>query len=79
MTRQGGELSRAGFLARYYDLLETLIRRQLMLGQAAIVDCWWTRRMRVEYPLLTRERLTVDAMDPLEENLASVREYIRRS
>jgi len=127
-----GGLSRAGFLAMYYDLLETLIRRQLMLGQSAIVDglvdekiaerwektaeeydaqlfvvecvCsnetvhrerldgrrrgipgWhevgWdhVERMRVEYPSLTREHLTVDAMDPLEENLASVREYIRRS
>lgn len=125
-------LSRAGFLAMYYDLLETLIKRQLMLGQSAIVDClvdgtvaerweetakeydaqlfvvecvcsdetvhrerlegrrrgipgWhevgWdhVERMRVEYPSLTRQHLTVDAMDPPAENLASVRAYIRRS
>jgi predicted kinase len=32
-------LSRPEFLAMYYDLLETLIKRQLMLGQSAIVDC----------------------------------------
>ena len=32
-------LKRATFLAVYYDLLGTLIRRQLMLGQSAIVDC----------------------------------------
>lgn len=32
-------LSRPTFLAMYYDLLETLIKRQLMVGQSAIVDC----------------------------------------
>ncbi|TDD49366.1 ATP-binding protein [Kribbella antibiotica] len=32
-------LSRPEFLAMYYGLLETLVRRQLMLGQSAIVDC----------------------------------------
>ena len=32
-------LGRAEFLAMYYGLLETLVRRQLMLGQSAIVDC----------------------------------------
>lgn len=32
-------LDRPTFLAMYYDLLGTLIRRQLMLGQSAIVDC----------------------------------------
>jgi predicted kinase len=125
-------LSRATFLAMYYDLLSTLITRQLMLGQAAIVDClvsdevaerwrqtaaqydarldviecvctdegehrrrlegrtrgipgWhevgWdhVERMRVEYPPLTREHLTVDAMDPAEQNLRLVREYVRRT
>jgi predicted kinase len=34
-----GGLERPTFLAMYYDLLGTLIRRQLMLGQSAIVDC----------------------------------------
>ena len=124
-------LSRPTFLAMYYDLLETLIRRQLMLGQSAIVDClvndaigerwektaaeydarlqviecvctdegehrrrldgrlrgipgWhevgWdhVERMRVEYPSLSRQHLTVDAMDPVENNLRLVREYISR-
>ncbi|TCC65803.1 hypothetical protein E0H73_02400 [Kribbella pittospori] len=123
-----GGLSRQSFLAMYYDLLETLVRRQLMLAQSAIVDCliddsvadrwekvateydarlrliecvctdeaehrlrlegrrrgipgWhevgWDHvdRMRVEYPGLTREHLTVDAMDPVERNLRLVREY----
>jgi predicted kinase len=32
-------LDRPTFLAMYYDLLGSLIRRQLMLGQSAIVDC----------------------------------------
>ncbi len=32
-------LGRAEFLAMYYGLLQTLVRRQLMLGQSAIVDC----------------------------------------
>ena len=32
-------LERPAFLAMYYDLLGTLIRRQLMVGQSAIVDC----------------------------------------
>lgn len=32
-------LDRPAFLAMYYDLLGTLLRRQLMLGQSAIVDC----------------------------------------
>jgi predicted kinase len=32
-------LDQPAFLAMYYDLLGTLIKRQLMLGQSAIVDC----------------------------------------
>ncbi|MGZ0146989.1 AAA family ATPase [Kribbella sp. WER1] len=32
-------LERPTFLAMYYELLSTLLRRQLMLGQSAIVDC----------------------------------------
>ena len=125
-------LTRPEFLAMYYDLLETLIKRQLMLGQSAIMDClvddkiaerwektakeydaqlfvvecvcgdekvhrerlegrrrgipgWhevgWdhVERMRVEFPSLTHQHLTVDAMDPVAENLAAVRAYIRRS
>lgn len=32
-------LSRPTFVAMYNDLLETLMRRQLMLGQSAILDC----------------------------------------
>ncbi|MEU4197684.1 AAA family ATPase [Kribbella sp. NPDC026611] len=32
-------LDRPAFLAMYYDLLETLAKRQLMLEQSAIVDC----------------------------------------
>ena len=124
-------LSRPTFLAMYYDLLETLIRRQLMLGQSAIVDgliddvvaerwqktaaeydarldvimCVCTdevehrrrlegrtrgipgwhevgwdhvERMRVEFPVLTHEHLTVDALDPVDGNLRLVRKYISR-
>jgi predicted kinase len=125
-------LDRPTFLAMYYDLLSTLIKRQLMVGQSAIVDCllnqeivdrweklaaeyggrlrvvecvcsdegehrrrlegrrrgipgWhevgWdhVERMRSEYPRLERDRLTVDAMDPLAQNLDRVRDYIRRT
>ncbi|HEY3555812.1 MAG TPA: AAA family ATPase [Kribbella sp.] len=32
-------LDRPAFLAMYYDLLGTLVRRQFMVGQSAIVDC----------------------------------------
>lgn len=32
-------LDRPTFLAMYYDLLGTLVTRQLMLGQSAVVDC----------------------------------------
>jgi predicted kinase len=32
-------LDRPTFLAMYYNLLETLMTRQLMLGQSAVVDC----------------------------------------
>ncbi|WP_405065638.1 ATP-binding protein [Kribbella sp. NBC_01510] len=124
-------LSRPTFLAMYYDLLEALIKRQLMLGQSAIVDgliddlvaerwqktaaeydarldvimCVCTdevehrrrlegrtrgipgwhevgwdhvERMRVEFPVLTHEHLTVDALDPVDGNLRLVRKYISR-
>jgi predicted kinase len=125
-------LSRPALLATYYDLLGTLVRRQVMLGQSAIVD-WvvdddiaerWEKtaaeydgqlrliervctdegehrrrlegrrrgipgwhevgwdhveRLRAEYPGVTREHLTVDAMHPLDENLEVVRAYIRPS
>jgi predicted kinase len=32
-------LDRPTFLAMYYDLLATLMTRQLMLGQSAVLDC----------------------------------------
>jgi predicted kinase len=32
-------LERPAFLAMYYDLLTTLMTRQLMLGQSAVLDC----------------------------------------
>src|SRR5882757_3919715 len=32
-------LDRPTFLAMYYDLLATLLNRQLMLGQSAVMDC----------------------------------------
>jgi hypothetical protein len=35
-------------------------------------------RMRVEFPALTHEHLTVDALDPVDGNLRLVREYISR-
>jgi hypothetical protein len=118
-------LGRPTYLAMYYGLLETLVRRQLMVRQSAITDCllndavvdrwhsvaagygaelhvvecvctdpvlhrsrlegrsrgipgWhevdWEHvdRMRVEYPLLTAERLVIDAVDPIEDNVRTV-------
>ena len=35
-------------------------------------------RMRSEYPPLSREHLTVDAMDPVEANLHLIKKYIGR-
>jgi hypothetical protein len=34
-------------------------------------------RMRSEYPRLTRERLTVDAMETVDGNLGRVRSFLR--
>lgn len=117
------------YLALWNGLLETLIVRQLLLGQSAINDGLiddgtaerWTRlaaehsaelkviecvcsdtevhrsrvegrvrgipgwheidwahveRMRGEFPPLTVERLVVDAVDPLDANLAKVRDHL---
>ncbi|WP_405057584.1 ATP-binding protein [Kribbella sp. NBC_01505] len=122
-------LGRPEFLAMYYGLLETLVRRQVMLGQSAVVDCLvddataevWERtaaeygarlrvvecvcsdeglhrqrlegrrrgipgwhevgwdhveRMRIDYPGIAREHLRVDAIEPVESNLARVLEWI---
>lgn len=125
-------LDRPTFLAMYYDLLGTLVTRQLMLGQSAVVDClvddsiagrWqdlvdehearlivvqciWTdqvehrrrvegrrrgipgwhevgwdhvQRMRTDYPPLTVPHRTLDAMDPVEANLARVLRWVGSS
>jgi predicted kinase len=114
-------LDRPAYLELYYDLLTTLMTRQLTLGQSALLDCLVTdaradrwrkvaarlgaellvvecvcgdaalhrarlagrrrgipgwhevgwdhvQRMRAEFPPLTVERLTVDAVDPVEHN-----------
>jgi predicted kinase len=122
-------LDRSAYVAAWFGLLRTLVTRQLMLGQSAIVDdvvgdgqevLWretaaqfsarlylidcvcsdetvhrsrvearvrgipgwheigWdhVERMRAEVPLLTMERLTVDAMEPVAANLRHVLDYI---
>ncbi|MGC4936697.1 AAA family ATPase [Kribbella sp. DT2] len=122
-------LDRPTLLAMYYDLLTTLITRQLMLGQSAIVDClindeiatrwqslatehdahflavecilpdepehrrrlatraraipgWhevpWSHvaRMRAEYPPLTVPHLPLNALNPIEDNLALVHQAL---
>ncbi|MEU0091282.1 AAA family ATPase [Kribbella sp. NPDC006257] len=124
-------LDRPAFLAMYYDLLTTLMNRQLMLGQSAVMDCLindelvdrWSKsarqydaqfhviecvcsdeaehrrrvetrtrnipgwrevdwahveRMRTEYPPLTFEHLTLDAVRPLTENRETVLRYLGR-
>jgi predicted kinase len=124
-----GQLDRREYLAAWFGLLRTLVTRQLMLDQSAVVDdivsdgqfaLWretadsfaarlsliecvcsdeavhrariegrvrgipgwhevgWdhVERMRAEVPPLTADRLTVDAMQPVEDNLARVFSYI---
>lgn len=124
------DLDRETYIALYDGLLETLIVRQLLLGQSAINDGLiddetaerWTRlaaehsaelkviecvcgdtglhrsrlegrvrgipgwhevdwdhveRMRDEFPPLTVDKLVVDAVDPVEANLAKVRDYLK--
>ena len=116
------EVARPTLLAGYYDLLASLVTRQLLLGQSAIVDCvlddevvaTWRRsvgehggrllvvecgcsdtaahrsrvegrhrgipgwhevgwdhveRMRAEFRPVRDVQLTLDAVDPIEDNL----------
>jgi predicted kinase len=123
------KLDRSEYLAAWFGLLRTLVTRQLMLGQSAIVDdvvsdgqavLWhetaahfsaslyliecicsdevihrariegrtrgipgwheigWdhVERMRAEVAPLTVNRLTVDAMEPVEDNIRRVLDYI---
>jgi predicted kinase len=122
-------LDRSEYAAAWFGLLSTLVARQLMLGQSAIVDdvlgegqaaLWreiagqfsarlyliectcsdesvhrariegrirgipgwheigWdhVERMRAEVPPLTEDRLTLDAMEPVEDNVRRVLDYI---
>jgi predicted kinase len=124
-----GQLDRAQYLAAWFGLLRTLVTRQLMLDQSAVVDdgvsddqfvLWretadrfgarlfliecvcsdeavhrvriegrvrgipgwhevgWdhVQRMRAELGSPTFDRLTVDAMELVEDNLRRVLEYI---
>ncbi|HWD81350.1 MAG TPA: AAA family ATPase [Kribbella sp.] len=48
-------LERPAFLAMYYDLLGTLIRRQLMLEQSAIVDCLLNEEIAARWEQLGAE------------------------
>jgi predicted kinase len=123
------KLDRSEYVAAWFGLLRTLVTRQLMLGQSAIVDdamdegqdvLWretaaefsaglyvvectcsdevihrariegrtrgipgwheigWdhVERMRAGAPPLTMDRLTIDAMEPVEDNLRRVLDYI---
>jgi predicted kinase len=122
-------LDRPTYLAMYYNLLNTLVTRQLMLGQSAVVDClinddvaarwhdnaarhgtrllvvecvctdidlhrsrvvgrrrdipgWheigWdhVERMRTEYPPLTTNHITTDAVNSLDDNIRYVLDQI---
>jgi predicted kinase len=124
-----GRLDRADYVAAWFGLLRTLVTRQLMLDQSAVVDdivsdsdlaLWretaehfaarlsliecicsdeavhrarlegrvrgipgwhevgWdhVERMRAEMPSLTADRLIVDAMETVEDNLRRVLCYI---
>jgi predicted kinase len=125
-------LDRSEYLAASFGLLRTLVTRQLMLGQSAVVDdvvtesqvvLWYetaahfaarlflvecicsdevihrarvegrsrgipgwheigwghVERMRAEVPPLTVDRLTVDAMAPVDVNIRRVLDYIAPS
>ncbi|MFI5693129.1 AAA family ATPase [Kribbella sp. NPDC051586] len=48
-------LERPVFLDMYYDLLGTLIKRQLMLGQSAIVDCLVNEEIAARWDELAAE------------------------
>lgn len=122
-------LDRPTHLAMYYNLLNTLVTRQLILGQSAVVDClindgiaaqwhdnsarhaarllivecvctdidlhrsrvvgrtrdipgWheidWdhVERMRHEYPPLTSRHTTIDAVNPLDDNIQHILDQI---
>lgn len=122
-------MDRETYLALYNGLIESLVTRQLLLGQSAITDSLvddetaarWERladehgaelrvvecvcsdldlhrsrvegrkrnipnwheidwahveRMRAEFPALTVDRLTVDAVEPVEDNLGRVRDHL---
>jgi predicted kinase len=122
-------LDRSEYVAAWFSLLRTLVTRQLMLGQSAVVDdvviesqfsLWretaarfsarlfliecicsdevihrariegrtrgipgwhevgWdhVERMRAEVVPITADRLTVDAMEPVEDNIRHVLGYI---
>lgn len=124
-----GKLDRSDYVAAWFGLLRTLVTRQLMLGQSAVVDdmvsdsqfvLWretaehfsarlsliecvcsdeavhrariegrirgipgwhevgWdhVERIRAEIPPLTVDRLIVDAMAPVEDNLRRVLSHI---
>jgi predicted kinase len=123
------KLDRSEYVAAWFGLLRTLVTRQLMLGQDAVVDdlvnesqvvAWhgtaasfsarlfliecicsdevihrkriegrvrgipgwhevgWdhVERMRAEWTPLTADRLTVDAMEPVADNLRRVLDYL---
>jgi predicted kinase len=123
------KLDRSEYVAVWFGLLRTLVTRQLMLGQSAVIDdvvsqsqivLWretaarfsarlfviecicsdevvhraridgrirgipgwhevgWdhVERMRAEVPPLTVDRLTVDAMDLVEDNISRVLDHI---
>jgi 2-phosphoglycerate kinase len=67
------QLDRAQYLAAWFGLLRTLVTRQL-LDQSG-----WdhVERMRVETTPPTVDRLTVDAVEPVEDNFRRVLDYIR--
>ena len=124
-----GTLQRSDYVAAWFSLLRTLVTRQLMLGQSAVVDdvvsesqlpLWretaarfsarlfliecicsdeaihraridgrtrgipgwhevgWdhVERMRSEVIPLTEDRLTIDAMEPVDDNMRRVLGYI---
>jgi predicted kinase len=62
-------LDRSRYLAMYYNLLNTLVARQLMLGQSAVVDClvnddvaarWYDSAARYDCRLLVVECVCTD-------------------
>jgi predicted kinase len=60
-----------------YELLTTLADEQLRLGQSAVLDSTATfERVRGNYDAWSDDRLVLDAVDPVDRNVAALERYL---